>query len=69
VQAAWRGWRATDPRTEAFRLWAQGVARRRGKSLFAMWRDRTDYQPRRIRTRSAQSVADATVKTGASAPV
>src|SRR5262245_25069906 len=80
VQAAWRVWRGTDLRTEAFRLWAQNVARRRGKkvavvalarrlarTLFAMWRDETDYQPRRIRTRGAQAVADATAKTGASA--
>src|SRR5262245_34034587 len=80
VQAAWRVWRAKDPRTEAFRLWAQDVARRRGtkvavvalarrlaRTLFAMWRDETDYQPRRIRTRGAQAVADATAKTGASA--
>jgi transposase len=82
VQAAWRVWRASDPRTEAFRLWAQDVARRRGKkvaivalarrlsrTLFAMWRDEADYQPRRIRTRGAQPVVDATAKTGASAPV
>jgi transposase len=82
VQAAWRVWRASDPRTEAFRMWAQDVARRRGKkvaivalarrlsrTLFAMWRDEADYQPRRIRTRGAQPVADATAKTGASAPV
>jgi transposase len=82
VQAAWRVWRASDPRTEAFRLWAQTVARRRGKkvaivalarrlarTLFAMWRDEADYQPRRIRTRGVQPVADATVETGASVPV
>ena len=82
VQAAWRVWRASDPRTEAFRLWAQDVARRRGKkvavvalarrlsrTLFAMWRDEADYQPRRSRTRGAQPVADATATTGASAPV
>jgi transposase len=82
VQAAWHVWRASDPRTEAFRLWAQAVARRRGKkvaivalarrlarTLFAMWRDEADYQPRRIRTRSVQPVADATAETGASAPV
>ena len=82
VQAAWRVWRGTDPRTEAFRLWAQGVARRRGKkvavvalarrlarTLFAMWRDEADYQPRRIRTRGAQPLADATAGTGVGAPV
>jgi transposase len=82
VQAAWRVWRASDPRTEAFHLWAQAVARRRGKkvaivalarrlsrTLFAMWRDEADYQPRRIRTRGAQPVADATAKTGAGASV
>jgi transposase len=64
VQAAWRVWRVSDPRTEHFRTWAQAIARRRGKkvamvalarrlarTLFAMWRDQTDYQPERIRTR------------------
>jgi transposase len=82
VQAAWRMSRSTDPRTESFRTWAQAVARRRGKkvamvalarrvarTLFAMWRDEADYQPQRIRARSAQPVADATAKTGASAPM
>ena len=82
VQAAWRVWRAKDPRTEAFRLWAQGVARRRGKkvavvalarrlarTLFAMWRDEADYQPRRIRTRGAQPVTDATAEIGVSVPM
>ena len=82
VQAAWRLSRSKDPRTESFRTWAQAVARRRGKkvamvalarrlarTLFAMWRDEADYQPRRIGTRSAQPVADATAKTGAGAPM
>ena len=82
VQAAWRMSRSKDPRTESFRTWAQAVARRRGKkvamvalarrlarTLFAMWRDEADYQPRRIGTRSAQPVADATAKTGAGAPM
>jgi transposase len=62
VQAAWRMSRSTDPRTEPFRTWAQGVTRRRGKkvamvalarrlarTLFAMWRDQAEFQPRRIR--------------------
>jgi transposase len=82
VQAAWRVWRASNPRTDAFRTWAQAIARRRGKkiaivalarrlarTLFAMWRDEADYQPQRIRTRGAPFVSDATAKTGASAPV
>ena len=82
VQAAWRVWRASNPRTEAFRTWAHAIARRRGKkvaivalarrlarTLFAMWRDEADYQPQRIRTRGAPFVADATAKTGVSAPV
>jgi transposase len=82
VQAAWRVSRASDPRTAHFRTWAQAIARRRGKkvamvalarrlarTLFAMWRDQTDYQPRHIRTRGAHPVADATARTGASAPV
>jgi len=60
VQAAWGVWRAKDPRTAHFREWAQGIARRRGKkvavvalarrlarTLFAMWRDQTDYRPPR----------------------
>lgn len=75
-------WRVSNPRTEPLRSWAQAIARRRGKkiaivalarrlarTLFAMWRDEADYQPRRIRTRGAQPVADATAETGASAPV
>jgi len=78
VQAAWRVWRASNPRTEAFRTWAQAIARRRGKkiaivalarrlarTLFAMWRDEAEYQPGRIRTRGAQRVARATAKAGA----
>jgi transposase len=82
VQTAWRISRSSNPATTAFRTWAEAIARRRGKkvamvalarrlarTLFAMWRDAADYQPRRIRTRGAQPVADATAKTGASAPV
>lgn len=57
VEAAWRIWRSTDPRTAALRLWARNVASRRGtkialvalarrltRILFAMWRDETPYQ-------------------------
>jgi transposase len=71
VQAAWGVWRASDPRTAHFREWVQGIARRRGKkvavvalarrlarTLFAMWRDQTDYQPPQIRpTRPARNDA------------
>lgn len=69
VQAAWRLSRSRDPRTESFRTWAQAVARRRGKkvamvalarrlarTLFAMWRDQTEYQPSRTRRRAATAV-------------
>jgi transposase len=82
VQAAWRVWRGTDPRTEAFGRWAQVLARRRGKkvavvalarrlarTLFAMWRDEADDQPRRLRTRGTQPVAEATAETGVSVPM
>src|SRR5262245_36585309 len=82
VQAAWRVSRASDPRTEPFRTWAQAIARRRGKkvamvgfarrlarTLFAMWRDEADYQPGRTRTRGAQAVAAATATTGAGVSV
>jgi transposase len=81
VQAAWRVSRASDPATENFRVWAQAIARRRGKkiaivalarrlarTLFAMWRDQRDYQPTRTHKRSPTSVA-ATItetRTGAS---
>jgi transposase len=71
VQAAWRMWRATNPRTDSLRLWAQALARRRGKqvaavalarrlarTLFAMWRDQTDYQPERLRPRRATGIGD-----------
>lgn len=71
VQAAWRISRVADPRTENFRTWAQAIARRRGKkvamvalarrlarTLFAMWRDQTAYQPERIRSRRPITVAD-----------
>ena len=33
VQAAWRLWRVSDPRTAHFRTWAQAIARRRGKKV------------------------------------
>jgi transposase len=71
VQAAWRMWRVHDPRTEHLRVWAAAVARRRGKkvatvalarrlarTLFAMWRDQTAYQPERVRPRRSSLVAD-----------
>ena len=80
VQAAWRVWRVSDPRTEQFRTWAQAIARRRGKkvamvalarrlarTLFAMWRDQADYQPERIRMRHPERVADVTADTSTAA--
>ena len=68
VQAAWRVWRSTDPRTAGLRRWAQGIAHRRGKNiavvalarrlariLFAMWRDGVPYDAARTRpTRAAR---------------
>jgi transposase len=76
VQAAWRLARSSDPRTEHFRTWAQAIARRRGKkvamvalarrlarTLFAMWRDQTEYQPERIRRRPPELGADVTAET------
>jgi len=82
VQAAWRVWRASDPKTEPFRVWAQAIARRRGKkvamvalarrlarTLFAMWRDQVDYQAERIRTRRATLVAETTSETSVAVPV
>jgi hypothetical protein len=44
------------------------LARRLARTLFAMWRDEADYQPRRIRTRGAPPVADAVAETGVRAP-
>jgi transposase len=70
VQAAWSLWRSTDPRTAPLRAWAQALARRRGKkiaavalarrlarTLFAMWRDETEYQPTRTQPRRPQAEA------------
>jgi transposase len=79
VQAAWGVWRASDPRTAQFREWAQGIARRRGKkvavvalarrlarTLFAMWRDQTDYRPARVRpTRPARNEAATAARSSA----
>ena len=62
VQAAWRLSRSKDPRTAGLRVWAQGIAQRRGRKiamvalarrlariLFAMWRDEVAYDGARIR--------------------
>jgi transposase len=62
VQAAWRIRRSSDPRTAAFRMWADAIARRRGtkvamvalarrlaRTLFAMWRDESNFEPERMR--------------------
>ena len=80
VQAAWRIRRSTDPRTAAFRIWAQGVAHRRGtkvamvalarrvaRTLFAMWRDGTDFAPARIRM--GRSDGRVTTSTPAAVPM
>jgi transposase len=62
VQAAWRLSRSKDPRTAGLRVWAQGIAHRRGRKiamvalarrlariLFALWRDGVAYDGARIR--------------------
>lgn len=56
IEAAWSIMRSRNPRTEALRLWTQGIALRRGQRiaivalgrklagiLFAMWRDGTRF--------------------------
>jgi transposase len=76
VQAAWRVWRGSDPRTDPFRAWAHAIARRRGKrvamvalarrlarTLFAMWRDQADYQPTRTRRRQSSKMATGIAET------
>jgi len=58
VEAAWRVLRTKDPAAAALRVWADGIAQRRGRSvaavalarrlagvLYAMWRDGKDYRP------------------------
>jgi transposase len=75
VQAAWRVMRGSDPRTTNFRAWAQAIALRRGKNvamvalarrlartLFAMWRDRVDYEPTRTRRRHSSKMTTASVE-------
>lgn len=62
VEAAWLILRSKSPETAALRAWAVPIARRRGKRiaavalarrlagiLFAMWRDDTPYDARKIR--------------------
>ena len=54
--------RSSDAKTAALRAWADAITRRRGKKvamvalarrlariLFAMWRDETEYQAKRVR--------------------
>jgi transposase len=61
VQAAWRMSRSSSAETAGLRAWAEAITRRRGKNiamvalarrlsriLFAMWRDQTEYQAKRI---------------------
>ncbi len=61
VQGAWNIIRYPRPTTEALGLWAEGIARRRGRNiaavalarrlagiLFALLRDQTTYRPTRI---------------------
>ena len=56
IEAAWSVMRSRNPNTEGLRLWAQGIAQRRGQRiaivalgrklagvLFAMWRDGTAF--------------------------
>jgi transposase len=56
IQAAWKVWRSRRGDTAALRMWADGIARRRGRTiavvalarrlariLFAIWRDGTVY--------------------------
>jgi transposase len=72
VQAAWRMWKSSRADTAALRSWAQSIARRRGtkiatvalarrlaRILFAMWRDHTEYQPTRVKSRLPRSATTA----------
>jgi transposase len=56
IQAAWKVWRSRRGDTAGLRIWAEGIARRRGRTiavvavarrlarmLFAIWRDSTVY--------------------------
>jgi len=69
-----------NPRAAAFRTWAHGVARRRGtkvamvalarrlaRTMFAMWRDETDFEPARIQI--GRSNGHATMATTAAVPM
>jgi transposase len=63
VEAAWAVWRSRTAESAGLRMWAQRIAVRRGKRvatvalarrlagiLFAMWRDGTSFEPRKLRT-------------------
>ena len=80
VQAAWRLSRSSSPDTAALRVWAQGIARRRGKKiamvalarriariLFAMWQDGVPYDAARILPTQAHVAAP--IRAGAMRPV
>jgi transposase len=75
IQAAWRMSRSSDAKTAGLRAWANAITHRRGKKvamvalarrlariLFAMWRDETAYQAKRVRVISgtAPTIVDAT---------
>jgi transposase len=74
IQAAWRMSRSSDPKTARLRAWADAITHRRGKKvamvalarrlariLFAMWRDETEYQAKRVRVinGTAPTIVDA----------
>jgi transposase len=63
VEAAWAVWRSRTAESAGLRMWAQRIEVRRGKRvatvalarrlagiLFAMWRDGTSFEPRKLRT-------------------
>ena len=79
IQAAWRMSRSSDAKTAALRAWADAITHRRGKKvamvalarrlariLFAMWRDETEYQPKRVRLirRPAPATVEGAVAVG-----
>lgn len=70
TQAAWTVWRMRSGRIAPLRRWARGVAARRGthvaivalarrlaRILYALWRDRADYDPQPRATGRAHATA------------
>jgi transposase len=72
VEAAWACWRWKQPGTESLREWVEAIAVRRGRRiaavalarklaglLYAIWRDGTEFDARRLQPKASREAARA----------